>query len=74
MPLPCNDLKCNEMIWSFIMHECKACNQTKLCCSLAGGNEIMMMFFKNECIVGFKFSKSELGALISLHVICDLVS
>lgn len=50
---PRNDSKCRESIPSFIMHECTACNQTKLCCSLARENEIMMMFLKMNALRDF---------------------
>lgn len=47
------------------MHECTACNQTKLCCSHPGENEIMMMFFKTGALWDLEFSGSELGQLIA---------
>lgn len=51
------------------MHECTACNQTKLCCSHPGENEIMMMFFKTSAPWDLEFSGSELGQLIARR--CD---
>lgn len=47
------------------MHECTACNQTKLCCSHPGENEIMMMFFKTSAPWDLEFSGSELGQRIA---------
>lgn len=47
------------------MHECTACNQTKLCCSHPGENEIMMMFFKTGAPWDLEFSGSELGQLMA---------
>lgn len=68
---PHDDSKCSESASLFIMHERAACNQTKLCCSLARENEIMMMFSKNECFVGFQFGAHEPGQLTLIRLISD---
>lgn len=68
---PRDDSKCSESAPWFIMHECTACNQTKLCCSLARENEIMMMFSKNECFMGFQFGASESGQLTPMRLFSD---
>lgn len=68
---PHDDSKCSERAPSFIMHECTACNQTKLCCSLARENEIMMMFSKSGCFMGFQFGASESGQLTPMSLFSD---
>lgn len=59
------------MIRSFIMHECTACNQTKIVLFTCRGKWNNDDVLQNECFVGFKFTKSALGELISSRGICD---
>lgn len=59
------------MIRSFIMHECTACNQTKIVLFTCRGKWNNDDVLQNECFVGFKFTKSALGELISSCGICD---